>query len=93
MLEQQHAGAWVTAPLDRPLGRGVNFQVEVPSVDGCVAALRDAGFGLFREPSEAWYVVAPDLEEGQLEVLATDPDGYLLRFVETLGSRPRLGGA
>lgn len=25
MLEQEHAGGWNIEPLDRPLGRGINF--------------------------------------------------------------------
>ncbi|SEJ73467.1 hypothetical protein SAMN04488058_11648 [Deinococcus reticulitermitis] len=33
MLEQERAGnAWQTGPLERPYGRGINFQLEVPDV-------------------------------------------------------------
>lgn len=34
MLEEAGRGRnWVSASLDRPLGRGVNFQVSLPSID------------------------------------------------------------
>ena len=87
MLEQDHLQAWRTGPLERPLGRGINLQVEVPSVSSCAAALLAAGFPLFREPVESWYEVAPGNAAGQIEFLAQDPDGYLMRFVEVLGFR------
>jgi len=36
---------------------------------------------------ESWYEVGSDKEEGQIEFLVQDPDGYLLRFIEPLGER------
>lgn len=92
MLEELHEGAWLTGELQPPLGRGVNFQIEVASVQPILDRLRAAGVPLFRELRESWYVVG-DAEEGQREFLVQDPDGYLLRFCELLGQRPRQGGA
>jgi predicted enzyme related to lactoylglutathione lyase len=89
MLEEEHIGGWHTAELTRPLGHGVNFQIEVADVTAIAAALRAAGYTLFREPKASWYAVGPDREEGQLELLVQDPEGYLLRLVEVLGARPR----
>jgi len=37
--------------------------------------------------ANAWYKVDPSHEDGQIEVLAQDPDGYSLRLVQVLGSR------
>ena len=51
MLEQQHETGWNVAPLDRPLGRGVNFQIEVPDAQIIESALRHLGAPLFRERS------------------------------------------
>jgi hypothetical protein len=51
MLEQEHSSAWITAPLSRPLGRGINLQIEVQSAAAVVKALLAAGFSLFRELS------------------------------------------
>lgn len=89
MIELEHAGAWVTAPQKRPLGRGVIVQIGGASAASTAQALRAVGFSLFREPVEAWHEVDPSCEEGQVEVLAQDPDGYLMRFVQVLGPRAK----
>jgi catechol 2,3-dioxygenase-like lactoylglutathione lyase family enzyme len=88
MLEEIHDGAWVTGELHPPLGRGVNFQIEVNQVQPIIDRLSAAGVPLFREPTESWYATG-EHEEGQREFLVQDPDGYLLRFCAILGSRPR----
>lgn len=88
MLEELHEGAWLTGELQPPLGRGVNFQIEVASVQPILDRLSAVGILLFREPRESWYATG-DSEEGQIEFLVQDPDGYLLRLCEILGERPR----
>ena len=51
MLEQAGVGRnRITADLERPLGRGINFQVSVPSVAPLVARLEAARWPLFTEP-------------------------------------------
>ncbi len=35
---------WVTAPLERPFGRGINFQITVDDVAPILASLDDAGW-------------------------------------------------
>jgi catechol 2,3-dioxygenase-like lactoylglutathione lyase family enzyme len=87
MLEQQHSGAWLTAELVRPFGRGINFQIEVEDAAALAQRLEQAGAGLFRPLEEKWYAVGGGCQEGQLQFLVQDPDGYLLRFVQSLGSR------
>ncbi len=87
MLEQRHAQGWNVEPLDRPFGRGINFQIEVPDVGQVLSALLSLNFVLFRNPKDSWYRVAPDAERGQREFLVQDPDGFLLRFVQDLGQR------
>ena len=87
MLIQQHDSSWNIEPLDRPLGRGVNFQIEVPSTSAVAERLTREGFELFQEPKEVWYRVSDSQQEGQIELLAQDPDGYLMRFAQVLGSR------
>ena len=88
MLEAQHAEGWHTAALERPLGRGLNLQIEVQDIDALCARVRGTGTVLFRELKETWYRVSAASEEGQKEFLVQDPDGFLLRFSEPLGSRP-----
>lgn len=87
MLEEDNPGGTNIPPLDRPRGRGVSFQVEVEDARSIVASLRESGFPLFREPVESWYAVTDNRDEGQLELQAQDPDGYLFKFVEVLGMR------
>ena len=87
MLEEDNPEGTNIQPLDRPRGRGVSFQVEVDDARSIVASLRESGFPLFREPVESWYAVTDNRDEGQLELQAQDPDGYLFRFVEVLGMR------
>jgi catechol 2,3-dioxygenase-like lactoylglutathione lyase family enzyme len=56
MLDQAGLGrTWITAPFEAPLGRGVNFQVSVPSVDPLLARLAAAHWPLFGEPEVKWY--------------------------------------
>jgi catechol 2,3-dioxygenase-like lactoylglutathione lyase family enzyme len=79
-------GSWQTGALEHPLGRGVNFQIEVSDVELPLGRLREKAWPLFREPAEAWYKTG-DEESGNLEFLVQDPDGYLVRLSQSLGSR------
>lgn len=87
MLEQHHPGSWKTAELRPPYGRGLNLQIEVESVDRIRSRFAAGGIPLFEAPAEAWYETAPGTQEGQIELLAQDPDGYLMRFAQVLGTR------
>ncbi len=89
MLEQNvpEAGHWVTASLELPLGRGINFQIEVADLDAPLERLRNADWPLFMEPEEQWYRL-DDLETGQRQFLVQDPDGYLLRLAQWTDDRP-----
>ena len=91
MIEQDHQGSWNTAPLEYPFGRGVNLQIEVPNSLAVEEALRREGFPIFRSVVDTWYQIDQMLEEGQREILVHDPDGYLLRFSQPLGSRRVMG--
>jgi catechol 2,3-dioxygenase-like lactoylglutathione lyase family enzyme len=83
----RHNGNWDTAPLERPFGRGINFEIAVDSLAPILEALAAIGWPLFRPPHDAWYRVA-DRELGNRQFLVQDPDGYLVRLAEHLGSRP-----
>ncbi|WP_347928989.1 VOC family protein [Pseudomonas helvetica] len=89
MLEQYDPleGQWVTAPLEPPFGRGINFQMTVDSVEPILQRLAAAEWPMFRPLAEKWYR-SGTVEVGQHELLVQDPDGYLLRLVEYLGERP-----
>jgi catechol 2,3-dioxygenase-like lactoylglutathione lyase family enzyme len=78
---------WATGELDFPLGRGMNLQIEVKSVEPLLESLKANQIELFMQPEEKWYRV-DDYEAGNKQFLVQDPDGYLLRFAEDLGRRP-----
>lgn len=78
---------WEVGELSRPFGRGVNFQMMVSALAPILDALEATNWPLFREPEDAWYRTG-DREGGQREFLVQDPDGYLLRFAQDIGSRP-----
>jgi len=83
-------GRWELAEMRRPFGLGINFQMMVKGVAPILARLDSAGWPLLEQPRDAWYRVGDD-ERGQREFLVQDPDGYLLRFAEHLGTRPPSG--
>ena len=93
MLEQHGAGPieraniWDAGPLERPFGRGINFEIGIADVDVLLDGLNGAGWPIFFGPEERWYR-AGDFEAGQRQFLVQDPDGYLLRFAQSLGRRP-----
>lgn len=88
MLEQQGIGRnWITAPMERPLGRGINLQITVPSIEPIEIALNRASYSLFMPPETKWYRIGDSEEAGVRQILVTDPDGYLVRFQESLGHR------
>ncbi|MFC3832666.1 MULTISPECIES: bleomycin resistance protein [Deinococcus] len=82
MLEQANPDkAWLTGPLERPCGRGINFQIVHPDLDALHARLLAEGYPLFAPLSTATYMEG-DTPHTQRQVLVQDPDGYLLRFTD-----------
>jgi catechol 2,3-dioxygenase-like lactoylglutathione lyase family enzyme len=77
------------ATLERPFGRGVNFQIQVEDVDALWARMRDAA-PITLPFEERWYR-REDEELGHHQFVVADPDGYLLRFFTSLGTRPAAG--
>ncbi|MDJ0386844.1 VOC family protein [Roseomonas sp. E05] len=83
----RYNGAWAVAPLEPPFGRGINFQIGTCGLAPILAALESESWPLFQPVEEEWYR-AGAVEVGQRQFLVQDPDGYLLRFTESLGTRP-----
>ncbi len=77
---------WETGKLEYPFGRGINFQLEVDNVDSIYTSLKSEGYSIMVEMDENWYR-QDDKLLGNKEFLVQDPDGYLLRFFEDLGSK------
>lgn len=76
-----------TVPLERPFGRGVNFQIEVSDVNRIHESVAAAGYELLIPLEERWYRM-DDLYGGNRQFVVIDPDGYLLRFFSDLGRFP-----
>jgi hypothetical protein len=51
------------------------------------SAVVEEDLPVFMEIEEAWYR-RKDVEVGNRQFLVQDPDGYLLRFFQDLGTRP-----
>ncbi|KAK9387284.1 hypothetical protein V1515DRAFT_67593 [Lipomyces mesembrius] len=79
-------GSWESGAMQRPYGRGINLQMKVERLAPILLTPATAGWTLYEPPSEVWYRTG-DHETGQREFLVQDPDGYLLRFAEDLGTR------
>lgn len=84
MLEQIGIGRnWIAGPLEKPLGRGVNFQVTVPAITPLIERLSSSGWPLFMAPEIKRYQTG-DTQTDVSQFVVQDPDGYLVRF----SSRP-----
>jgi len=77
----------MTAPLEPPLGRGINFQISVRNLNPILTALRDANYAIFMETETKWYRIDEHTEAGVQQFLVTDPDGYLIRFQASIDHR------
>ena len=88
-----------TAPLERPYGRGVNFQLGVDDVDAVHARAVAAEFDIVVPLEERWYEVdvketsgrwriTGPTEAGNRQFVVADRDGYLWRPFSDLGVRP-----
>ncbi len=86
MIDQIGLGRDVpTAPLEPPLGRGLNVQIRVKTVAPLLDSLERHGIPLVVPLEERWYQQSPLERRGQRQFVVADPDGYLLRFYEDLG--------
>ena len=77
---------WQTGNLEYPLGRGINFEIDVESIDGIYSKLKSENYEIFVDIEEHWYR-KEDILLGNREFLVKDPNGYLLRFSEELPSK------
>jgi len=75
-----------TAPLERPFGRGVNFQIKVADVEALYGRVRTSGLVVVMPIEVRWYRQG-EIERGNRQFVVADPDGYLLRFFSDLGAR------
>ena len=82
--------SWLVGEMERPFGRGMHLQIEVQDIDRLYQNFKRAAYLLFLDLEEMWYRIN-DKEIGHKQFLVQDPDGYLLRFFEKIGSKPFSG--
>ena len=87
MIEQPTGRSFVAGELQQPYGRGLNLQVEVSGVDALYERVRATGATVFLPLEDTWYR-REDTFVGNRQFIVQDPDGYLLRFFQDLGTRP-----
>ncbi len=87
MIDSINKGrVWKTGSFEYPLGRGMNFQIQVKKINPLLQRLKKYKVKLFVELEEKWYKVK-NSKLGNKQFLVQDPDGYLLRFFEDLGTK------
>ena len=82
--------SWIAAELVQPFGRGMNLEIEVEDVDALHASCVRHGARIFLAMEEKWYR-RDALLLGVRQFIVMDPDGYLLRLSQSLGTRPATG--
>ncbi len=71
---------WLTDKLEKPFGRGVNFQWDVTEIDSLYARVLDiAADSIYLEMETNEYQCADEVAV-QKQFIVQDPDGYLFRF-------------
>jgi catechol 2,3-dioxygenase-like lactoylglutathione lyase family enzyme len=86
MLEQPTNRSFVAGELQHPYGRGLNLQIEVSDVQLLYEAVRSAAAPVVLALEERWYPRAQE-QLGNRQFVVQDPDGYLLRFFQDIGTR------
>jgi catechol 2,3-dioxygenase-like lactoylglutathione lyase family enzyme len=89
LRSEEHTGTdrtWITAPLEKPFGRGMNLQIETDKIDELYARVQKSGAHIFLPMEEKWYRRNETLL-GNRQFIVQDPDGYLLRFFQDLGTK------
>lgn len=91
MLHQDELGArpgvLITGEMQRPFGRGVNFEIDASDLTPIIEAVAAANWPIYLGPEERWRRVGSVLS-GSREIWLQDPDGYLVRFSQGLGKKP-----
>ncbi len=83
----QRSGDRETGAMLRPFGRGVMFQILVDALQDVERRLARAGHPLHTGPREVWRRCG-EREYCRREIVAQDPDGYLVMIAQNVGQRP-----
>ncbi len=78
---------WIIEPLDYPRGRGLNISIDCPDAEELSERITSHNIPLRKPLEENWYR-ENQIAHGERNFLVQDPDGYLLRFTQKLGTKP-----
>lgn len=78
--------AFVTGNYEYPLGIGINFQIHTDNVEKLAESLKSNNYPLRRDIQDSWYRKG-NILSGNRQILIQDPDGYLLRFSQSIGEK------
>jgi|TARA_R110002126_G_scaffold239409_1_gene382578 catechol 2,3-dioxygenase-like lactoylglutathione lyase family enzyme len=76
---------WLEAPLEKPFGRGINFEIRTTQINALYAHVQQCGANILMSIEDKCYRM-DDTELHNRQFIVLDPDGYLLRFTQTLSS-------
>jgi catechol 2,3-dioxygenase-like lactoylglutathione lyase family enzyme len=88
-IDPQASRSWITGKMDHPFGRGINLQIKTADIDTLYEQVQQSAAQIFLPMEEKWYR-ANDVYVGNKQFIVLDPDGYMLRFFEDIGSKPNL---
>jgi len=74
-------GQWRPADLERPFGRGVNFEIRVDDIDAANERIATRGYPLLLDVHQKAYRLQTENRVVR-QLLIADPDGYLIRLSE-----------
>ena len=86
LLEDNENSHSRTGPLHFPRGQGVNFSIAASDVSYLAERLEANDFPTRIPIRDQWHR-NDQIEYGERQLWVMDPDGYLLRFIEALGTR------
>ena len=87
MIEELGASReWLPAEPEYPFGRGINFQIKLEDAKSLHDSLQKSGYKFFLPLEDKWYR-KDDAYVGNRQFIIQDPDGYLLRFAQDLGTK------
>lgn len=80
-------GVLITGEMQKPFGRGVSFEISATDLTPIILAVAGMNWPVYLGPEERWRRVGSAML-GAREIWLQDPDGYLVRFAQSLGERP-----
>lgn len=93
MLDEIKKGAlagigriWLSGPLEKPFGRGINLEIQTVKVNELYTRVQKTDAKIFLPIEDKWYRIN-QIEICNRQFIVLDPDGYMLRFSECLGER------